>query len=187
MSTELFSLSMGKMEDQIDLFQFENAMVERTNSVTMRDGWFYVANASAGKIMVFSSYGDLIFLLYNPQTNPAPTILGPVDTNGAHELGCPRCTTPRASACAIRLRRCGEHAGVRGLSLLGHRENRRCQRPHPVRGRRRLRGKGSEGHGPRSDPQPGDPALRSEGAAAGISRAKKGSAGRHSRSCLPST
>ena len=73
MSSELFSLSMGKMEDQIDLFQFENAMVERANSITMRDGWFYVANGSAGKIMVFSSYGDLIFLLYNPQTNPAPT------------------------------------------------------------------------------------------------------------------
>jgi hypothetical protein len=81
LSTELFSLSMGKMEDQIDLFQFENAMVERTNSVTMRDGWFYVANASAGKIMVFSSYGDLIFLLYNPKTNPAPTILGPAGAN----------------------------------------------------------------------------------------------------------
>ena len=78
-SSELFSLSMGKMEDQIDLFQFENAMVERTNSVTMRDGWFYIANGSAGKIMVFSSYGDLIFLLYNPQTNPAPSTLGPAD------------------------------------------------------------------------------------------------------------
>jgi hypothetical protein len=79
-NSELFSLSMGKMEDQIDLFQFENAMVERSNSVTMRDGWFYVANGSAGKIMVFSSYGDLIFLLYNPQMNPAPTTLGPVDS-----------------------------------------------------------------------------------------------------------
>ena len=78
LSAELFSLSMGKMEDQIDLFQFENAMVERTNSVTMRDGWFYVANANAAKIMVFSSYGDLIFLLYNPRTNPVPTILGPL-------------------------------------------------------------------------------------------------------------
>ena len=80
-SSELFSLSMGKMEDQIDLFQFENAMVERANSLAMRDGWFYVANGSAGKIMVFSSYGDLIFLLYNPQTNPAPTTLGPADVN----------------------------------------------------------------------------------------------------------
>lgn len=80
-SSELFSLSMGKMEDQVDLFQFEGAMVAQQTSITMRDGWFYVANAPAGKIMVFSSYGDLIFLLYNPQTNPAPTILGPADPN----------------------------------------------------------------------------------------------------------
>jgi hypothetical protein len=77
---------MGKMEDQIDLFQFENAMVERANSVTMRDGWFYIANGSAGKIMVFSSYGDLIFLLYNAQTNPAPTTLGPAETNAPQEV-----------------------------------------------------------------------------------------------------
>jgi hypothetical protein len=77
-SSELLSLSLGKMEDQIDLFQFEGTMVERRNSVAMRDGWFYIANGNAGKIMVFSSYGDLIFLLYNPQTNPAPTSLGPV-------------------------------------------------------------------------------------------------------------
>ena len=40
----------------------------------MRDGWFYVANGNSGKIMVFSSYGDLIFLLYNPQTNPTPAL-----------------------------------------------------------------------------------------------------------------
>lgn len=80
-SSELFSMSIGKMEDQVDLFQFEGAMVEQQTSITMRDGWFYVANASANKIMVFSSYGDLIFLLYNPRTNPAPTILGPADPN----------------------------------------------------------------------------------------------------------
>ncbi len=84
-STELFSLSMGKMEDQIDLFQFENAVVERANSIAMRDGWFYVANGSAGKIMVFSSYGDLIFLLYNSQMNPAPTTLGPAETDFSAE------------------------------------------------------------------------------------------------------
>ncbi|MGA2641491.1 MAG: hypothetical protein ABSG21_11400 [Spirochaetia bacterium] len=84
-SSELFSLSMGKMEDQVDLFQFENAMVERSNSLSMRDGWFYVANGSADKIMVFSSYGDLILLLYNPQTDPTPTTLGPLDANAAAE------------------------------------------------------------------------------------------------------
>jgi hypothetical protein len=79
--SELFSLSMGKLEDQIDLFQFEEAMSTKTNSIFMRDGWFYAANGNSGKIMVFSSYGDLIFLLYNPQTNPAPTLLGPADQN----------------------------------------------------------------------------------------------------------
>ena len=85
-SSHLFSLSYGKMEDQIDLFQFPGTMVEKKNSIVMRDGWFYVANGSAGKIMVFSSYGDLIFLLYNAQTNPAPTHLGPVDPNATDEV-----------------------------------------------------------------------------------------------------
>ena len=85
-STELFSLSLGKMEDQVDLFQFEGSTVERTNSVFMRDGWFYIANGNAGKIMVFSSYGDLIFLLYNPQKNPPPTILPPLDPNAPDQV-----------------------------------------------------------------------------------------------------
>jgi hypothetical protein len=85
-SSELFSLSFGKMEDQIDLFQFTAAMLEKKNSIVMRDGWFSIANGSAGKIMVFTSYGDLIFLLYNPQTNPAPTHLGPVDPNASDQV-----------------------------------------------------------------------------------------------------
>jgi hypothetical protein len=83
LGNDLFTISLGKLEDQIDLFQFEGAMTEKDNSVYMRDGWFYVANGNAGKIMVFSSYGDLLFLLYNPQTNPAPTTLGPVDPAAA--------------------------------------------------------------------------------------------------------
>ena len=85
LGNDLFTISLGKLEDQIDLFQFEGAMTEKTNSVYMRDGWFYVANGSAGKIMVFSSYGDLIYLLYNPQKNPAPTTLGPLDETSGDE------------------------------------------------------------------------------------------------------
>jgi hypothetical protein len=83
--TELFSLSMGRMEDQVDLFQLQSSMIPRRNSVFMREGWFTVANGSAGKIMVFNSYGDLIFLLYNPQNNPAPTILGSPTADPAGE------------------------------------------------------------------------------------------------------
>ena len=39
---------------------------------TKADGLFYVANSSAGKVMELSSYGDLIFLLYDPRSNPPP-------------------------------------------------------------------------------------------------------------------
>lgn len=73
---ELFSLSLGRLDDQIDLFQHEGAVPGGTNRIAMRDGQFYIANGNAGKIMIFTSYGDLIFLLYNPKTNPAPVLLG---------------------------------------------------------------------------------------------------------------
>ncbi len=98
LSNDLFSLSLGKLEDQVDLFQFEGAMTERRNTVFMRDGWFYIANGNAGKIMVFSSYGDLIFLLYNPQTNPAPTSLGPVDAGAEMAPGAAAGMSPGATA-----------------------------------------------------------------------------------------
>ena len=84
-STQLFNLSLGTMDDQINLFQFENAIETPLTTVFMRDGWFYVANGNASKVMVFSSYGDLIYLFYNPQKNPAPTILGPLDPNATDE------------------------------------------------------------------------------------------------------
>jgi hypothetical protein len=69
-SDQLFSLSLGRLEDQIDLFQ----PVAGRNRIQMRDGLFYIANGSADKIMVFSSYGELLFLLYNPATNPTPAL-----------------------------------------------------------------------------------------------------------------
>ncbi len=80
---ELFSLSLGKLDNQIDLFQLEGTASDRRTTVAMRDGWFYVANGNAGKIMVFSSYGDLLFLLYNPATNPPPAGLATVDPSPA--------------------------------------------------------------------------------------------------------
>ena len=84
-SSQLFTLSLGTMDEQINLFQFENAMQTPSTTVFMRDGWFYIANGNAGKVMVFSSYGDLIYLLYNPQKNPPPTLVTPLDANAADE------------------------------------------------------------------------------------------------------
>jgi hypothetical protein len=69
---ELFTLSIGKMDNQIDLFQIEGTRYGAKTRVTMRDGLFYTANGNSQKIMGLSSYGDLIFLLYNPDTNPPP-------------------------------------------------------------------------------------------------------------------
>ncbi|MGA2762838.1 MAG: hypothetical protein ABSG17_05690 [Spirochaetia bacterium] len=76
--SELFSIPLGKLENQIDLFSSPGGTTEKETHISMRDGWFYVANGNSGKVMVFSSYGDLIFLLYNPVTNPAPVLLNSV-------------------------------------------------------------------------------------------------------------
>jgi hypothetical protein len=70
---ELFSLQIGKMDNQIDLFQVGGVMAGAKNRIYMRDGLFYLANGNSAKIMELSSYGDLIFLLYNPNENPPPT------------------------------------------------------------------------------------------------------------------
>jgi len=68
----LFSLEIGKMDNQIDLFQIQGTRYGAGTRITMRDGLFYIANGNSQKVMGFSSYGDLIFLLYNPDTNPPP-------------------------------------------------------------------------------------------------------------------
>ena len=72
---KLFSLSLGKMEDQIDLFQIGEQPFTSKNRMVMKDGLIYIANGNSSKIMEFSSYGDLIFLLYNPIINPQPVVL----------------------------------------------------------------------------------------------------------------
>ena len=77
---ELFNLSIGPMEDQLSLFQFRNLPASDSASLYMRDGLIYVANSGAQKVMKFSSYGDLLLLLYNPDSNPAPVSVPLRDT-----------------------------------------------------------------------------------------------------------
>ena len=54
---ELFSLQIGKMDNQIDLFQVGGVMAGAKNRIYMRDGLFYLANGNSAKIMELSSYG----------------------------------------------------------------------------------------------------------------------------------
>ncbi|GMO68345.1 MAG: lipoprotein [Treponemataceae bacterium] len=72
---DLFTLDYGNFENEINMFSFADstkAMQSISSSLTMRDGFFYIANAEAKKIMRLNSYGDLLSLYYNPASNPLP-------------------------------------------------------------------------------------------------------------------
>jgi hypothetical protein len=72
---DLFDMSLGRMEDQIDLFQVPGAPFNRQNRVYLKDARVYIVNGNASKVMEFTPYGDLIFLLYDTSTNPPPVSL----------------------------------------------------------------------------------------------------------------
>ncbi len=80
---DLFSLKIGKMEDQLDLFQMEGVPFADKTKLLMRDGIFYISNGNSFKVMEFNSYGDLLSMFYNPEENPRPVILTPVDAQEA--------------------------------------------------------------------------------------------------------
>lgn len=73
----LFKLSIGKMEDQIDLFQYPGKPSAEKTRLFMKNGLFYISNGNANKIMEFTSYGDILTLIYNPDQNPPPVTLTP--------------------------------------------------------------------------------------------------------------
>jgi len=72
---ELFSLEIGPMEDQIALFKLDGARGIKRTGFTMRDGLFFIADGNSKKIVRYNSYGDLLFMIYNEETNPAPITL----------------------------------------------------------------------------------------------------------------
>jgi len=69
---DLYSLEIGPMEDQIALYNLEGTRGIRRTGFTMRDGLFYITDGNSGKILKFNSYGDLLFMIYNDETNPPP-------------------------------------------------------------------------------------------------------------------
>jgi hypothetical protein len=80
---DLFNLDIGRLEDQIDLYNLEGGRSTRKTSLAMRDGLFYISDGNGGKIVHYTSYGDLLFMIYNEETNPPPlTLRTDVETNG---------------------------------------------------------------------------------------------------------
>ncbi len=77
-SQKLFTIQIGVMEDEIDLFHRGQALPNKKNRIFMYQGLVFVGNSIGNKIMEFSSYGDLLSLLYNEETNPRPVLLSPI-------------------------------------------------------------------------------------------------------------
>jgi hypothetical protein len=75
---DLFSLDIGRMEDQIALYNLEGDRGVRRTDLAMRDGLFYISDGNGGKILRYNSYGDLLFMIYNEETNPPPMTLKPL-------------------------------------------------------------------------------------------------------------
>lgn len=71
----LFAIKYGNFEDQLDMFQLASTYIRPDSQLAMDDGIFYISNASAGKIMKLTSFGDMLALYYNPEKNPRPTFI----------------------------------------------------------------------------------------------------------------
>ncbi|MDR3160823.1 MAG: hypothetical protein LBU28_04330 [Spirochaetaceae bacterium] len=80
---DLFTVEIGRMEDQIDLFNLDGDRSKRKTDIAMRDGLLYISNGNGGKVVRYNSYGDLLFMIYNDETNPTPLTLKPnTDSQG---------------------------------------------------------------------------------------------------------
>jgi hypothetical protein len=76
---DLFTLDIGKLEDQVALYNLADDRGVQRTGLTMRDGLFYISDGNGGKIVRYNSYGDLLFMIYNEGTNPPPLTLKPLE------------------------------------------------------------------------------------------------------------
>jgi len=70
---KLFELSYGHFEDEIDLFQLDTDNAGPDTQIFMKDGMFYIANSGSKKVLQLTSFGDLLSVFYNAETNPVPS------------------------------------------------------------------------------------------------------------------
>lgn len=80
----LFALGIGRLEDQIDLMNFEGTPSSEKTRITMRDGLFYISDGKGEKVVRYTSYGDLLFMIYNEENNPPPMTLPVNPSAGEH-------------------------------------------------------------------------------------------------------
>lgn len=78
----LFSLNYGKYENELQLFNLAN-LGNINTKIFMKDGFFFIADDNAKKIMEMTSYGDLLGIIYNPETNPEPSFVRKITNSNA--------------------------------------------------------------------------------------------------------
>lgn len=62
--TQLFSLNYGNFEEQLSIADLNEVGSVRIG-ITMRDGFFYIVDGDSKKTMELNSYGDMLSLFYN--------------------------------------------------------------------------------------------------------------------------
>lgn len=73
---DLFTLQLGRLEDQLAFYSQEGDR-GGGSSICMRDGIFYISDSEGQKVTRFNSYGDILSMIYNDETNPRPLTLKP--------------------------------------------------------------------------------------------------------------
>ena len=68
--TELFSLPYGNFEEQLSVSDLNDVGNVRFG-IAMQDGFFYLVNGESKKILELNSYGDLLSLFYNEDSQTA--------------------------------------------------------------------------------------------------------------------
>ncbi|MBR4179119.1 MAG: hypothetical protein IKR45_00315 [Treponema sp.] len=71
--TELFSLNYGNFEEQLSVTDL-NQIGDIRLGISMRDGFFYIVDGYSKKIMELNSYGDMLSLFYNEDSNTSDLI-----------------------------------------------------------------------------------------------------------------
>jgi hypothetical protein len=81
---DLATFDIGRTEGELDIFNLRGKRSQHPVELAMRDGMFYISNGNGEKIVHYNSYGDLLFMIYNEDTNPPPLTLKP-KTEGIEE------------------------------------------------------------------------------------------------------
>lgn len=79
---KLFTLKYGKYENELQLFNLAN-LGNINTKIFMKDGFFFIADDNAKKIIQTTSYGDLLGIIYNPETNPEPSFVRKITNSNA--------------------------------------------------------------------------------------------------------